>query len=107
METTRRTMLGAGAALAATAAFAPQSTPFGTVGRATIWGPGLQQWDLSFDKNFVLSESRYFQFRGELFNAFNQVNYEPPGSSVTTGGFGVITAALPGRNVQFGLKFYW
>ena len=90
-----------------TAAFAPQSTPFGTVGRATIWGPGLQQWDLSFDKNFVLSESRYFQFRGELFNAFNQVNYEPPGSSVTTGGFGVITAALPGRNVQFGLKFYW
>ena len=90
-----------------TAVFAPQSTPFGTVGRATIWGPGLQQWDLSFDKNFVLSESRYFQFRGELFNAFNQVNYEPPGSSVTTGGFGVITAALPGRNVQFGLKFYW
>ena len=34
------------------AAFAPQSTPFGTAGRDTIWGPGLQQWDLSFGKNF-------------------------------------------------------
>jgi hypothetical protein len=89
------------------AAFAPQSTPFGTLGRDTIWGPGLQQWDLSFGKSFHLSESRYFQFRGELFNAFNHVNYEPPQSSVTTGGFGTITAALPGRNVQFGLKFHW
>jgi hypothetical protein len=89
------------------AAFAPQSTPFGTVGRATIWGPGLQQWDLSFGKSFRLSERRYFQFRGELFNAFNHVNYEPPQSSVTTGGFGIITAALPGRNVQFGLKLHW
>jgi len=89
------------------AAFAPQSTPFGTVGRDTIWGPRFEQWDLSFAKNFILSERRYFQFRGELFNAFNQVNYELPGSSVTTAGFGSITAALPGRNVQFGLKLYW
>jgi hypothetical protein len=90
-----------------TAAFAPQSTPFGTVGRTTVWGPGLQQWDLSFAKNFVLGEQRYFQFRGELFNAFNQVNYSPPGSNVSNAGFGTITAALAGRNVQLGLKLHW
>jgi hypothetical protein len=89
------------------AAFAPQSTPFGTVGRTTVWGPGLQQWDLSFAKNFLLGEQRYFQFRGELFNAFNQVNYSPPGSNVSNAGFGTITAALAGRNVQLGLKLHW
>src|SRR5260370_33974608 len=82
-----------------TAAFAAQSTPFGTVGRDTVWGPGLQQWDLSFAKSFVLSERRYFQFRGELFNAFNHVNYAPPLSNVSNAGFGTITAALPGRHV--------
>jgi hypothetical protein len=89
------------------AAFALQTTPYGTVGRDTVWGPGVQQWDLGFAKRFSLSEQRYFQFRGELFNAFNNVNYQPPISTVGSAGFGTITAARAGRNVQLGLKFYW
>ena len=89
------------------AAFSLQTTPYGTVGRDTIWGPGLQQWDLGVAKKFTLTERRYFQFRGELFNAFNQVNYAPPASTVGSAGFGAITAARPGRNVQLGLKLYW
>jgi hypothetical protein len=89
------------------AAFALQNTPYGTVGRDTIWGPGMQQWDLGFSKNLSISDQRYFQFRGELFNSFNNVNYAPPASTVGSAGFGTITAARPGRNVQLGLKFYW
>lgn len=89
------------------AAFALQTTPYGTVGRDTVWGPGLQEWDIGAAKRFAVSEQRYFQFRGELFNAFNQVNFEPPIATVGSAGFGTITAARPGRNVQFGLKFYW
>jgi hypothetical protein len=89
------------------AAFVPQATPYGTVGRDTIWSPGLQQWDLGVAKRIPLTEQRYFQFRGELFNAFNQVNLKPPASTAGSAGFGAITAALPGRNVQLGLKFYW
>jgi hypothetical protein len=89
------------------AAFALQTTPYGTVGRDTIWGPGAQQWDLGVAKRLSLTERRYFQFRGELFNAFNQVNYAPPLSTVGSAGFGTITAARAGRNVQLGLKFYW
>jgi hypothetical protein len=89
------------------AAFIAQTTPYGTVGRDTIWAPGLQQWDLGFAKRFTVSERRYFQFRGELFNAFNQVNLKMPASTAGAAGFGTITAALPGRNVQFGMKFYW
>jgi hypothetical protein len=89
------------------AAFALQTTPYGTVGRDTLWGPGLQQWDLGFAKRFAFSERRYFQFRGELFNTFNNVNYEPPISTVGSAAFGTITAARPGRNVQLALKYYW
>ena len=37
-----------------TVAFDLQSTPYGTVGRDTIWGPGLQQWDLGVAKRFAL-----------------------------------------------------
>jgi hypothetical protein len=89
------------------AAFALQTTPYGNVGRDTVWAPGLQQWDIGVAKRFALTEQRYFQFRGELFNAFNQVNYKMPAATVGSAGFGTITAALPGRNVQLGLKFYW
>jgi hypothetical protein len=89
------------------AAFAPQTTPYGTVGRDTVWGPGLQQWDLGAAKRFAFTEQRYFQFRGEMFNTFNQTNLEPPVSTVGSAGFGTITASRPGRNVQLGLKFYW
>lgn len=89
------------------AAFALQTTPYGTAGRDTIWGPGLQQWDLGFAKRFLLTEQRYFQFRGEMFNTFNHVNYEPPANTVGAAGFGTITSARPGRNVQLALKFYW
>jgi hypothetical protein len=89
------------------AAFALQTTPYGTVGRDTVWGPGLRQWDLGFAKKFMFTERRYFQFRAELFNAFNNVNYEPPTNTVGSAGFGTITSARPGRNVQLGLKYYW
>jgi hypothetical protein len=88
-------------------AFIAQTTPYGTVGRATVWGPGSQVWDLGFAKRFAFSDVRYFQFRGELFNAFNQVNFARPVSTAGSAGFGTITAARPGRNVQLGLKFYW
>jgi hypothetical protein len=89
------------------AAFTPQTTPYGTVGRDTVWGPGVKNWDLGFAKKFHLSEVRYFQFRGEMFNAFNNVNYAPPISTVGSAGFGTITSARAGRNVQLGMKFYW
>ncbi|HKA00645.1 MAG TPA: carboxypeptidase regulatory-like domain-containing protein [Candidatus Solibacter sp.] len=89
------------------AAFAPQAGPYGTVGKNTVWGPGLQQWDLTMAKNFRIGEDRSIQFRGELFNAFNQVNYNPPDGNVSNATFGRITSALSGRSVQFGLKMYW
>jgi hypothetical protein len=38
------------------AAFDLQTTPYGTVGRDTIWGPHLQQWDLGVAKRFAYSE---------------------------------------------------
>jgi Carboxypeptidase regulatory-like domain/TonB dependent receptor-like, beta-barrel len=42
-----------------------------TLGRNTIRSPGLNNWNLSIFKNTNITETRYFQFRFEMFNAFN------------------------------------
>jgi hypothetical protein len=83
---------------------------FGNVGRflPDNLGPGTHNWDISVLKNFPVTESIRLQFRAEMFNAFNMVNFRNP-AGVTFGqpNFGVITATDPARIVQFGLKLYY
>jgi hypothetical protein len=90
-----------------TAAFRPAATSYGTAGRGMVYGPGLNNWDLTFAKKFPVTERVSLQFRGEFFNMFNQVNYDPPNTNASSGTFGVITSALPGRSIQLGLKLYY
>jgi len=45
------------------------------------------------------------QFRAELFNIFNEVNFGLPSNIVLGSGFGVISrTAGPSRQIQFSLK---
>ena len=92
-----------------TAAFAVQ--PFGTfgnVGRNTLIGPRLLNWDFSAHKNFNFTETRRLQFRYEAFNLWNNTNYNRPGNSVSAPAtFGRITAAQPARVMQMALKLYF
>ncbi|MFN0169772.1 MAG: TonB-dependent receptor domain-containing protein [Bryobacteraceae bacterium] len=90
-----------------TAAYRPALTPYGTAGRGTVYGPGLQNWDFTIAKGFSITETMRLQFRTEFFNAFNQVNYDQPNTNASSGTFGVITSALPGRSIQLGLKLYY
>jgi hypothetical protein len=88
----------------------PAQFKFGTTGRflPDIRAPYYYNWDLSVLRNFKFTERVNLQFRAELFNAFNRVNFQPPGG--TTFGvntFGVINAADRARIMQFGLKLYY
>jgi hypothetical protein len=47
------------------------------------------------------------QFRGEFFNAFNQVNFSQPEGRAQSGSFGRILSADPGRVAQLALKVIW
>jgi hypothetical protein len=47
------------------------------------------------------------QFRGEFFNAFNQVNFNQPEARAQSGSFGRILGADPGRVAQLALKVIW
>lgn len=58
-------------------------------------------------KNFHWSEARYLQFRWEMYNAFNHVNYNAGslGTTLGTSSFGRIFSAGSARTMQLGLKF--
>ena len=89
------------------AAFSPGLQAFGNAGVGIMRGPGVANFDFTLAKNFTLTGRRYFQFRTELFNAFNHPNFGPPNIARESSGFGQILTAAPGRIIQFGLKFYF
>jgi hypothetical protein len=80
---------------------------YGNAGRGLISGPAFNTTDFSMLKDFMIREPWRLQFRAELFNAFNQVNFNNPDTTVTDGTFGVITSANDGRVIQFALKLLW
>ena len=100
----------------------PADGTFGNSGRAPFRQPGYYKWDVTLSKNFQPTQAVRLQFRADLINAFNQVNWAAdPGangldntctSSVTTcqvasDRFGQLIAARAAREVQLGLKVYW
>ncbi len=89
------------------AAFNPAPQAFGSAGVGIMRGPGSVNFDFTFAKNFNVTERRYFQFRTELFNAFNRANFGPPDIRRDNSGFGRILSAANARIIQFGLKFYF
>jgi len=83
----------------------PAAGTFGTAGKGILTGPGYLGTDLAILKDFRISESRAAQVRIEMFNAFNQVNFLNPSTVFNSASFGTIGSALPGRQLQGGLKF--
>ncbi|MGB8010850.1 MAG: carboxypeptidase regulatory-like domain-containing protein [Terriglobales bacterium] len=78
--------------------------------RSVCCGPGLVDWDLSVQKKIAISESKYFQFRGEIFNLFNRTDFANPDGHYQDGPglFGQIrTLSGDPREVQFALKFFF
>ena len=99
------------------------SNVLGNVGRNSLYGPGLANWDLSVFKNTrirKISEAANLQFRAEFFNVLNHTNFLSPGFLNTFGQnnslFDVNGKSLPtalnqtsttSRQIQFGLKMVW
>jgi hypothetical protein len=95
---------------------APAAGAWGNLTYDHFRGPGLQVWNLSLFKNFVISEARgsQFELRLETFNTFNHVNPsgvntswdpsalppDPPGGKA----FGTVNNYFPARIIQLGGK---
>jgi hypothetical protein len=104
------------------AAFAlPAAGSFGSLGRGVVRMPSRKNIDFSINKNWRIKERYGVQFRTEIFNLFNRVNYVSLetadlafGNNVNnTDTFGKSTASNFGRfnrdagprEIQFGFKF--
>jgi hypothetical protein len=90
---------------------APPNT-LGNSGNGFLDMPGTFTWDLSAIKDTKLSERVTLQFRAELFNAFNRVNFGAPNATVTEPVssnplLGTINSAGAGREIQAVFRFLW
>ncbi len=94
-----------------TAAFVPvNSVPRGIYGdaeRGLIYGPGDVNTDFAIMRYVGLWSDVRVQVRGEFFNAFNQVNFGNPNTTVSSTTFGRITGAGAGRVIQLAAKLIW
>ena len=91
---------------------------FGNVGRNTLIGPGLANWDLSFSKDNSIGEGKNLEVRAEFFNIMNHPNFAPPSSfgtgttvfldaqgRVNPNAGRIVGTTTTSRQIQFGLKF--
>ena len=101
----------------------PKNGSFGNFGRNTIYGPGVNSWNMSLNKNFNFTESIRAQLRFEFFNVFNHTQWgnintglsaPSPGQSFSNstganyaGSSGQITSVRDPRQMQVGAKFYF
>src|SRR3989441_1604966 len=58
----------------------PEPGPYGNLGRNTVIGPGLANFDFALVKNIAFLETKSVQFRAEAFNLFNHANFNRPGA---------------------------
>jgi hypothetical protein len=105
----------------------PGPGKLGTCPISSERGPGLKQIDMSLSKRFVVSESKYVEFRVDAINAFNTPIFAVAGyaTDVFPGGgidkskygvdptytssipTGVVNTSVGARNFQFALKLHF
>ena len=84
----------------------PEMYAFGNSGRNILLNPGEKKWDISLIKRTQISDAgNTIEFRIQLFNAFNHVNFENPGTTFGSSSFGVISNAKDAREIEFALKY--
>jgi Carboxypeptidase regulatory-like domain/TonB-dependent Receptor Plug Domain len=79
---------------------------FGTARHYFFSGPGLNQTDFALRKLTRVTEGTSLEFRAEMFNVFNHVQFlNPSGDYGSLSSFGVVSGARDPRIGQGALKF--
>jgi hypothetical protein len=63
----------------------PAFGTFGDLGRNSVFGPGLTNFDFSVSKNTLLTERVRLELRVEFFNLFNHPNFALPAHTIIPG----------------------
>ena len=76
----------------------------GNLGQGSIRGPASWTTDASVSRNFKVGEKTTFQFRADMFNATNHVNYSGPTTGLNSATFGQISGTGSMRVIQLNAK---
>jgi len=82
----------------------PALYAFGNAPRNAVIGPGLEELDVSLQKEMPIREAVRLQFRAEAYNLLNHPNFNIPNRTAFTANFGAISSAQDSRQMQFALK---
>ncbi|MGB7134911.1 MAG: carboxypeptidase-like regulatory domain-containing protein [Acidobacteriaceae bacterium] len=86
---------------------------YGNLGRDSLVGPGVTEWDYSMFKDTTLHERMRLQLRAEFFNLLNHTNFNTPNLVVFTPSgvsptAGVVTStSTTSRQIQFAARLLW
>ncbi|MBI3400759.1 MAG: TonB-dependent receptor [Acidobacteria bacterium] len=83
----------------------PATGTYGTLEPFTIVNPSNLQNDFALTRTFKTGGSQSVQFRWEVFNLLNHVNFNGPITALNSASFGQIQTAGDPRIMQFALKF--
>jgi hypothetical protein len=82
----------------------PDLFRFGNAPRSVLRGPFQQTVDLTVEKQFSAGERYRADLRAEFYNALNHANFDVPGHTLGTAGFGSLVSTRNPRTVQLGLR---
>lgn len=89
---------------------APSPLVFGSEGRNTIYGPGLDNWNMALSKTFPLwREGTQLELRLETYNTFNHTEFKDVNSNFGSGPqeFGQVTSTHSPRILELGGQITW
>ena len=82
----------------------PAQGTWGNLGRNVIVGPGTNNWDLSMQKIFRITDQVKTEFRAEAYNAAHHFSYWGVNTTIDGTRPGEVNAANDPRTLQFGLR---
>ena len=93
----------------------PKVGTIGNAARSILRGPGINNWDIAVFKNFPIRERLRFQFRSEMYNAFNHAQFasfdgsarfDDAGRQINAR-FGEMRSTRAARIIQLALRLYF
>jgi hypothetical protein len=79
----------------------------GNAPRFPFYGPGIENFDASLNRNVMLREWLRLQFRAEFYNVMNHPNYKNPNTTLGNVTYGKITSDNGARTTELTLRLFW
>jgi hypothetical protein len=75
--------------------------------RFPFYGPGIENFDSSLNRNIMLRERLRLQLRAEFFNVMNHPNFKNPNTTLGNVNYGKITSDNGARTTELTLRLFW